>query len=152
MSFKCLTFIKKIKKSRDETCLRKYGITDVGLFRVRILYKNISFDSYPELAFYIYCEDHDIIVERNPKINLEYFDEDMQKLRKYHPDFKINESFIEIKSHYWWGRETPSYQSFINSVSKILFEENYHKYIDYVKEKYGSNYMKQFKVYGKNKT
>ena len=62
-------------------------------------YKNIWCDSTYELAYVIYCLDHNISIERNMDF-WEYNFED--KTRKYYPDFIINkgldnESLVEIK-------------------------------------------------------
>ena len=62
-------------------------------------YKNIWCDSTYELAYIIYCLDHNISIERN----LDFWEYNFEnKTRKYYPDFIINkgldnESLVEIK-------------------------------------------------------
>ena len=62
-------------------------------------YKNIWCDSTYELAYIIYCIDHNVSIERN----LDFWEYDFEeKTRKYYPDFIINkglnnESLVEIK-------------------------------------------------------
>lgn len=59
-------------------------------------YKGIHCDSSYELAFLIYCLDHNINITRN----LDGFPYIYNgKNHTYYPDFKINDSYIEIKNY-----------------------------------------------------
>lgn len=61
-------------------------------------YDNIYFDSTWELAYYIFCKEHDINITRcNEKF--EYINVDGNK-RMYHPDFRVNGKLTEIKGYY----------------------------------------------------
>ena len=64
-------------------------------FRQKYNYKNISFDSSWELAYYIYLKDHNIDFEYQPNTPFEYIIDNKKHL--YYPDFLINEQYIEIK-------------------------------------------------------
>lgn len=95
-------------------------------------YKGIWCDSTYELAFIIYCLDHNIKVERN-KEGFEYEWEGRKHL--YFPDFIIDGKLIEIK-----GFNSERVQKKIESVNKpiiILYEKDLQYCFDYIKEKYG---------------
>lgn len=60
-------------------------------------YDGISFDSSWELAFYLYCKDKEVQIERN-KQGFPYFYDGKKRL--YYPDFIINgNEYIEIKGY-----------------------------------------------------
>lgn len=98
----------------NNTKLVRYGRTDVGQFgtceheeamlakygarhyngNTRYQYNGTVFDSFPELAVYIYAIDHSIAIIREP-CALEYTFED--KKRRYFPDFEYDGKLLEIK-------------------------------------------------------
>lgn len=61
----------------------------------RYTYKGLSFDSSPELAFFIYAEDHRLDVEYQPDTYFEYISKG--KTYRYQPDFRMGSTYIEIK-------------------------------------------------------
>lgn len=92
---------QEILDKRKETCLRKYGVEcplqNVEINRLRpskYLYDNENFDSSWELAYYIWLKDNNInFTFHNDKLPYKIDG----KLHYYQPDFKVNETFIEIK-------------------------------------------------------
>lgn len=104
-------------------------------------YKGFWCDSSWELAYVIYCLDHDIAIERNHDW-FPYVFEGRQ--RKYYPDFKVGDEYIEIKNY-----DTPmviaKIQQFpIDKKLKVLHEGDLTQVFAYVKEKYGENYTELY--------
>ena len=62
-------------------------------------YKGIHCDSTYELAYVIYMLDHGYDIKRYIG-SFDYLDND-GKLRKYYPDFIVNDTIVEIKG--WWN-------------------------------------------------
>lgn len=94
------TFNNRLKA--EETCMKKYGFrctSQVPEIRKKQQYKytynNITFDSKPEIALYIYLIDHNIKFEYQPNIRYEY--EFESKKHFYYPDFKVENEIWEIK-------------------------------------------------------
>ena len=107
-------------------------------------YQNQSFDSSWELAIWIYCKDHNILIEREP-ISIEYEFEGQK--HRYFPDFLIDNQLVEIKSVFYTQKPIEIFKLKVaeqNNV-KILFNEDVQKYTEYVKQTYGSKYLKSFK-------
>ena len=72
----------------------------------RYTYKNISFDSSPELAFFIYAEDNELDVEYQPDVYFEYLANG--KTYRYQPDFKMGPIYIEIKGLQFFENKNPA--------------------------------------------
>ena len=108
-------------------------------------YHNIHCDSSWELAFIIYCEDHNINVKRNTKC-FEYIYND--KTFKYYPDFNVNGTLYEIKG-YENDKAKEKHKQYPNII--YLDKEKIKPYIDYVINKYGKNYVELYdKIDNKN--
>jgi hypothetical protein len=104
-------------------------------------YKGIWCDSSWELAFVIYNIDHNISFERN-KISFPY--EYNGKLKKYIPDFIIENTFIEIKGYY-----TEQVKSKVEQFKHKLIIINSDKikpYIEYAVNKYGKDFIKLYDI------
>ena len=157
---------KDIREKSKETCRKKYG-TDFCIqnaeFRRRVqkryIYNNIHFDSKPEIAFYIWLKDNDADFEYQPDARFEY--EFEGKVRKYFPDFRVNDVYYEIKGGHmvsedgdWicpWDRsQDDRYRAKQKCAAQngvvVLTETDYRKYVDYVKEKYGMKWLDGFKA------
>ena len=125
-------------------------------------YKLISFDSAPELALFIWCEDHGIDFKFHPDLAFEYTYEG--KTHVYHPDFIINGELIEIKGDHFFKDSDPS-KELVNPFNhmhdgeaeakwrcakshnvRFLSSKDYIPYIKYVKETYGGKYLQSFKI------
>ena len=156
--------VKETKEKIKDTMLKKYGVpsyTQTEKYRnnlfekygayhaptKRYIYNNEYFDSFPELCLYMYCLENNISIIREP-IELTFeFDE---KTYHYYPDFKINGELIEIKGkqfltengswcnpfdHSLDGLFEAKHQCALENNVKILYNQDYQKYIDWFHEK-----------------
>lgn len=134
---------KSTRKCCSKKCLKKNrGGFREGSGRSKSgWYKGIFCNSTWELAFLICCSDAGIKVERcNEKF--EYLHKNTTK--NYHPDFKIKETYIEIK-----GFEPESFKSkleFFPKEKKLLIfrKENLNHIFDYVFKFYGKNFFELY--------
>ena len=189
---------KDVHKKYEQTCLKVYGFTNAAAnetvkekikntfyknyngvhpfqdnsimkkARKKYIYENENFSSSYELALYIWLKDHEIEFEYQPDVCFEYFFEDKKCI--YHPDFRINNEFIEIKGLQFFENKDPNGKMFCpwrkkNDTSEIIEKRNAkyeakhqcmiqnnvriiidcNKYVNYVKEKYGTNFLKQWR-------
>lgn len=125
----------------------------------RYVFDGIRFDSSYEIAFYIYHRDmkHNITRDVKP---FSYIYEN--KEHKYFPDFKIDDTYYEIKGNHLL---TPDKEHFVDPHKHcvtglleakmaclrknkivLLTNDEISFYICYVKQTYGSNYLKSFKT------
>ena len=133
----------------------------------RYLFENRTFDSLTEIAFYIWLRDNHKKFEYQPKNSFIY--EYDGKCFSYFPDFIVDSVFFEIKGdhffkedgimylpyknktwtdkQYEWicGKYEAKHQCMLKNNVKILRYKDCKKYLDYVKQKYGKGYLKQFK-------
>lgn len=150
---------KEVQEKAKQTCLEKYGVecffqSDIfKKFRqINYIYNGISFDSSWELAFYIYYNDHNFKVIRTP-CSIDYSYEGTE--HKYFPDFKIKNRIFEIKGPQFFnenGELINPYDSSENirtaAKHKCMLENNIiiikdcSKYLDYVNNKYGKDFLK----------
>lgn len=102
------------------------------------LYHGIHCDSSWELAFVIYCEEHNINVIRNHKYLTYIYD---NKEYKYYPDFIINEQLYEIK-----GYENDKAKAKHEQHPEVIYldKQKMQKYLDYVITKYGKDFIKLY--------
>ena len=140
----------------QNTNLEKFGTIHAPSYNYE--FDNTSFDSSWELSFWIYCKDNNIPIEREP-VSLPYTYKD--KNCYYIPDFKINNStLIEIKGNYFLdenknlknifeGQEPEKIKAkngcMKNNNVRIITSPEINKYLNYVKETYGKDYLSQFK-------
>lgn len=93
-------------------------------------YKGIFCDSTWELAYVIYCLDHDIKIERNKQMfDYEYNGE----IRKYLPDFIVDNKLVEVKG--WKDPKWLVKEKVFRNI-KIIDKDEIQQYIDYVKSTY----------------
>lgn len=101
-------------------------------------YDGIYFDSSWELAFYVYCKEHNIDIKRcNVVRNYIYNDKEY----KYYPDFIVNDKIIEIKGYI---TERTKCKIEYNPDVKVLYEADIKSCLDYCKEKYGEKFWESF--------
>lgn len=120
-------------------------------------YQNIPFDSSVEIAFYIYCKDHNLNIQKCSK-SFEYTYNNRKHL--YIPDFEIDNQLYEIKGGQFlkedntWGNPfdhsldalyEAKHQCALQNNVKIIYSGNCEKYLNYVDEKYGKGYIQQFR-------
>lgn len=110
-------------------------------------YQGIECDSSYELAFLVYCLSYNIPIIRN--VERFIYEIDGQE-HIYLPDFKINNTYVEIK-----GYDTPSVTLKANVMKSknlpylLLFGKDIQPCIDYCIEKYGKKYWEV--LYDKDK-
>lgn len=107
-------------------------------------YHGIWCDSSWELAWIIYQEDHGVQFKRYKG----YFEYEFEgKKRKYYPDFQLEDgTIIEIK-----GYESKLWQAKLRQLPKtvkiqILREKEMTPILDYVKFKYGKNFISLYET------
>lgn len=122
-------------------------------------YENINFDSSWELAVWIYAKDHNEEIEREPCELLYTFEE---KEHKYYPDFRYKGQLIEIKGAHLYNANGDARVGFeknekldaqMRAKMKCAFDNGVkvwgqfkiQPYLEYIKEKYGPNYLQQFR-------
>lgn len=103
-------------------------------------YKGYWCDSSWQLAFVIYNLDHNIKFERNK----EYYEYEYEnKIHNYFPDFILEDgTLIEIK-----GIMDKKNQTKIKAINKpilVIDKEGIKKYLDYVIQKYGTNFIELY--------
>ena len=108
-------------------------------------YKGYYCDSSWELAFVIYNIEHDIEFKRNTQLFEYEFD---GEVHKYMPDFIIDDVYYEIKG-YWTEQWQAKYDSFKKEHKiEVIDEEKIKPYLDYVIQKYGTNFIDLYKLEG----
>lgn len=101
-------------------------------------YKNIWCESQWELAYVIYCLDHNINIKRNSEY-FEYLYNNQSHL--YYPDFKVNDIYIEIKG-YKRDKDFYKFDQFPKNKTLVVFYYNDLKEIfTYVCKKYNLKNM-----------
>lgn len=109
-------------------------------------YKGFYCDSTYELAFLIYCLDHNIKIERNKEFFIYFY---KGKKYKYYPDFIVNNKLIEIK-----GYHSELVDIKLKSVNKpidILYNEDLEYVFEYIKNIYHKNKHQIKELYDNNK-
>ena len=164
-SLKCKYADETLWNNVKTTKLKKYGsvcpLRNNNLKKIsfsKYLFNNICFDSAPELAFYIWLSDNNIKFEYQPNITFEY--EFEGKKHFYMPDFLVENQLIEIKGRQFLNEDgtwrnpynknqneicEAKHQCVLKNNVKILYFNNYKKYLDYINDKYGKDYLKKFK-------
>lgn len=115
----------------------KYWIKSLGKtgFGKKGWYKGIHCDSTYELAYVIYCLDHNIEIKRCKK-RFKYFYKD--KIHNYYPDFELNNKLIEIKG-YWQDQVEIKKEAVLKEGFQIevLYPKDLKNIFDYIYQKYG---------------
>lgn len=126
------------------------GLQEITSWGKRGTYKGIHCDSRYELAYLVFCIDHDIEIIRNNKY-FYYMNKEGVK-RKYYPDFYLpkTDTYVETKGY---EEDKDITQIKLNSVIEagartLLLRGNDLKvYFDYIKDTYGLAYDKIDKLY-----
>ena len=149
-------------KKAFKTNIQKYGVKypmqnhDIRCkSQQKYLYNMKYFDSSWELAYYIWLKDHNIDFKYQPSISFEY--EHNNSKHVYHPDFLVETEIYEIKGPQFFkdGKMINPYDPSLNDLyeakhqcmikNNIKIITDCTEYIDYVNQKYGNDYLKQFK-------
>lgn len=154
-----------IKEKIQNYNIEKYGvkyITQVPEFQNKIHFKykfeNMVFDSSWEIAYFIWLKDKNISFEYRPNIRFKYIVKNEEHY--YYPDFLVNDKIIEIKGDQFLDENTmicpwdetkneiyaAKYQCMIDNNVIILRSDDIKPILNYIKEKYGCDYLKQFKI------
>lgn len=153
-----------------KTCLEKYGVNYAAQsheiqkkFKLKYTYNNINFDSSWELAYYIWLTDNNIDFIYHPNIHYTYSANGKEYY--YFPDFKVNDTLIEIKGDHFFdknnnfrcpfnitniiiqNRYKAKYQCMLDNNIKIIRKNEIRNILYYIKKTYGQNYLKLFKNY-----
>ena len=162
--FSANTVKAKIKKTMLET----YGVDNPWKshdiqkrIKKRYTYNKISFDSMPEIACYIYLTDHNIEFTYQPKCPIKYIFNG--KIYTAWPDFLVNGKLWEIKGKQFIDKKTgkwkcpfdrqlddvyeAKHKALLQANVKLIYEDKYKQYIEYIDNKYGRGYLRQFKNY-----
>lgn len=161
--FKCS--LPYIVNAGIKTCLSKYGITNGGgslqaqqKMHKKYFYDDRYFDSAPEIAIYIYLKDNNIPFIYHPDMPLAYYYNQQQ--RYCYPDFEVDGQLVEIKGDQFLKEDDTwqnpynhaedahyecKHQCLIDNNVKILYGNDYTKYVEYVEQKYGKYYLHQFR-------
>lgn len=154
----------KVQKSFHDTSIKLYGtywpIQNPKVFakmKRKYVYDNVQFDSFPEVAYYIWLKDNNIKFEYQPHIVFTFMYDDIK--HTYHPDFLLIDSgiIIDIKpsNAFLNGKMICIYdrsldeiyeakhQCMIANNVKIMLEDEYMQYIIYVENKFGKNFKKE---------
>ena len=120
--------------------LNSYGTRGTAKYGT---YKGIHCDSSWELAYVIYCLDHDIEIERNTD-GFSYTYNNQQHM--YFPDFIVDGKYIEIKNF-----NTDQVQSKIRDFPQdkeltVLFKADMKPYLAYCTKTYGKNFVDMYDV------
>jgi len=110
------------------------------------IYNSILCDSSWELAYVIYCLDHNISIKRNTTPLL-YINPNTNTIRKYYPDFITNNELVEIKGYMDVVSKAKSDQ---NPSVKVLQRKEMLPIFDYIKKSYNKNQNKIFELYEKH--
>lgn len=110
-------------------------------------YNNEHFHSSWELAFYIYCKDHNYEITRKvDKIPYKF----NEITYNYNPDFIVNGEIIEIKNQCLYSKlliegtkDNAKYQKMLEYKVKIITDCS--KYVSYINTIYGEKYLEKFR-------
>ena len=103
-------------------------------------YKGFFCDSSWELAYVVYCLEHNIDIKRNSE-KRQYIWQD--KIKNYIPDFIVEGSLTEIK-----GFKTEQWLAKLESNKdiKVLYEKDLESIIKYVIDKYGKDFIMLYEI------
>ena len=128
---------KKNRKYHSDCWLKISGGIREGSSRGKSgWYKGYWCDSSYELAFIIYNLEHNIEIERNKK-GYKYFYNNKEHI--YYPDFRVNGKLVEIKNYK--SELTNIKLLSVDEEIEIYYKDTIKPYIEYVKNKYGKNFI-----------
>lgn len=147
-----------VKEKIKQTNIKLYGTSNPNhnhFYR----FDNKLFDSSYELTYYIWLKDHNIDFEYQPDISFSYC---YDGTKNYYPDFLVEDNYIELKgSHFFVNHDMNnkminpydrSQDDLYEAKHQCMLKNNVEiitdcdKYIEYVSNKYGKDYIKSFIV------
>ena len=101
-------------------------------------YKGFFCDSSWELAYVVYCLEHNIDIERNTEKRKYIW---QGKIKNYIPDFIVKDTIVEIK-----GYKTEEWLAKLkaNPDVKVLYEKDLKSMLNYVVMKYDKDFIKLY--------
>ena len=123
----------------------------------KYIYENQTFDSSWELALWIYAEDHNELIEREP-VCIEY--EFEGKVHKYFPDFRYKGELLEIKGSQFFDQDGFLQNPFDHTLDPILrvkqiemtrndvkiwSDTEIQPILDYIEQTYTKDYLNLFR-------
>ena len=156
--------VSKMLDNMKHTCLQKYGTESYFQTmefhkeaNLRYYFQGERFDSSWELALWIYAKDHDEEIQRCPCVFSYVYN---NKRHKYFPDFLYKGELVEIKGSQLLDKDgnliemssrktngrLQAKQRCMEKNNVQLWEYEKIKFaLDYVKERYGADYLKAYK-------
>ena len=155
-----------IKKKIRDNYFKKHKVSHpfqnhdlYNQFHKKYVFNEICFDSMLEIAFYVWYVDKGFLIDVHP-CEFEYEFEGNK--HKYIPDFKVENQLIEIKgkqflksdgtfqnpfNHKLDGLYEAKHQCMLKNNVKIIFSDDVFmkEILQYIKQKYGTNYLRSFK-------
>lgn len=122
--------------------LNPYGVRGTAKYGT---YQGYHCDSSWELAFVMYCLDHDLDIERNTE-GFPYTYNGEEHL--YFPDFIVNSIYIEIKNYDSERNQAKRAQFPSDKTLKTLFKNDMRPYLQYCIDIYGKDF---YTLYDKDK-
>ena len=118
--------------------LNPYGVRGTAKYGT---YQGYHCDSSWELAFVMYCLDHDLDIERNTE-GFPYTYNGEEHL--YFPDFIVNNIYIEIKNYNTDEVEAKRQQFPDDKMLEIIFKPDIKPYLDYATKTYGKDFAMMY--------
>ena len=120
----------------------------ISKMRKRYTYQGQTFDSSWEIAYYIWLKDHNISFSYHVKPITYMFE---NRKHKYFPDFEVNGKLVEIKNPKLLERMQTNVGTLDNAKYNCMIEhgveikDNVDEYLTYIYDKYGKDYLQQFR-------
>lgn len=132
----------EVKEKIKQVKIERYGSENPNI-KWLYEYKGEKFDSSWELAYWIYCEDNSIPIERN------HTPFQISENSNCYPDFLVdNHQLVEIKSSYL--KSKPDYylkeKCYNENNIIVISDKEIEFYLAYIYSKYGKDYIKTFKT------
>lgn len=120
----------------------------ISKMRKKYSYQGQTFDSSWEIAYYIWLKDHNISFSYHVKPITYMFE---NRKHKYFPDFDVNGRLVEIKNPELLKRMKDNIGTLENAKYNCMIEhgveikDNVDEYLTYINDKYGKDYLQQFR-------
>lgn len=136
------TYIINPKVFCSKECVKLGGLRKNSGIGKSGWYDGVFLNSTYELAYWIYCKDHNIEIARCNK-SFKYIDPDSGKTRTYYPDFEVEKEIIEIKGY---KRKIDQIKA-SSCNAKILYESDLKDVFKYIENKTGKKVSNLYELY-----
>ena len=166
---KCSFQADEVKEKIAQTNLERYGVENAmqnpdirRKAQKKYFYDGFHFDSFPEIAYYVWLKDNNISFEYQPDVSFEYSCNEI--VHKYIPDFMVEGQYVELKGLQFFEDKDPSkkminpydhnqddvyeakHQCMIKNNVMIMTDIDFNKYIEYAKKKFTSDEIKMMRT------